>query len=141
MKPYIVRYTDNLPKSQLGNTKAFVVTIRSDQKYNDAVLAHEVEHVKQWYMMFIPLLLLAGLCWYFVGDVAGTYGSIALYGLSIGLHPLLYKFNHDYRLRCEVQAYKAQIKAGYAVHNAVRSLMHSSYRFKINRHKAIELLR
>ena len=33
------------------------------------------------------------------------------YKRTFGFHPLLYKFSKDYRLKSEVEAYKAEIKA------------------------------
>lgn len=140
MKLYLTRYTNRLPSYQLGNARLFLITLRNDQKGNDHVLAHEVEHVKQWYMMFAPLIAVAMFMLYFSADLMAVNAGYVLLGLSIALHPLLYQYNRQYRLFCEVKAYKAQINAGYEVHLAVRSLMHSSYRFNLHRQDALKLL-
>ena len=118
-----------------------MITLRKDQKGNKHVLAHEVEHVKQWYMMFIPLIVAAVFTLYFATAVIVACFGYALLGSAIALHPLLYQYNRRYRLYCEVKAYKAQIKAGYEERLAVRSLMHRSYRFNLHRQDAIKLLR
>lgn len=61
---------------------------------------------------------------------------------SLGLHALLYLLWHDYRLRCEVEAYQVQ-----AAHSAgdiapvFARLIATKYRLKITEHEALRLLR
>ena len=64
-----------------GNARSFMVFIRRDHWGEEALLEHELTHVKQFYRFF-PL---------------------------IPTHAILYKFSKKYRLNCEVEAYKKQL--------------------------------
>lgn len=54
LPPAIVIYTDRVPKGSAGVANAFVVRIRPKYKNDVGLLAHELEHVRQWWVL--PLI-------------------------------------------------------------------------------------
>jgi len=86
-----------------------VVSIAQAYSADQGLLAHELEHVGQfwrawWYGMLVLLIsttvaLMAGLPdWRVLSPV-----------LPVTLHPMLYTFSRWYRLRCEAKAYRVQM--------------------------------
>lgn len=49
--PAIVIYTDRVPRGSAGVANAFVVRIRPDYRDDRGLLVHELEHVRQWWVM------------------------------------------------------------------------------------------
>jgi hypothetical protein len=56
--PALVFFTDNLPAGIGGRANGPIVRIKSKYKQDPGIMAHELEHVKQWYLtlMLHPLL-------------------------------------------------------------------------------------
>jgi hypothetical protein len=102
MIPHILIYTDSLDEGIGGQANGPVVRIRPKYRDDKGLHAHELEHVKQWWIATIlsAALIAAGL-YHFQEPLWGAIGSI-------GVHGLLYKLVPAYRLWCEVQAHKVQ---------------------------------
>jgi hypothetical protein len=99
-----IHYTDNLPEGVGGTAQGPIIRIRPKYKDDKGIHAHELEHVKQWWIATIvsAVLLAAGL-YHFQEPLWGAIGSI-------GTHGLLYKLIPAYRLWAEVQAHKVQLQ-------------------------------
>lgn len=109
--PHITIYTDNLPANMAGCANGPVIRIRPKYKNDAGLHAHEMEHVRQWYV-FVALGALVSALLRFAPSLA-TYAAWwqlpAI--LSISVHSLAYLLLPSYRLWAEVQAYVLQ--AGY----------------------------
>ena len=102
--PYYLKVTD---KVKYADSKMFRIRINPSYKDNVGLMAHEEQHVKQWYMFFVPLFLLAVCSWFlYREDVA-----LGLAVLAFTLKGLLYTLLPRVRLAFEVDAYKAQMDA------------------------------
>jgi hypothetical protein len=97
-----IHYTDNLPENVGGTAQGPYIRIRPKYKDDKGIHAHEMEHVRQWWVLtiFSAFFLLAG------AEYLQQPLWIAI--ASVGVHGLLYTLIPKYRLWCEVQAYKAQ---------------------------------
>jgi hypothetical protein len=126
MKFYIVRYKPDY--KHLGGIKGPLITLREPNK---AVLAAEVEHVKQWYAVTIP-------------------AAVALAFISLWIVPLafLVAWPIVYNVRAvrrwvEVAAFKKYIAASddkaKALDGAARKLS-TAYKLNITYREALELL-
>jgi hypothetical protein len=104
MIPHILHYTDSIEEGFGGTAQGPYIRIRPKYKDDKGLLAHELEHVKQWWIATIlsAILIAAGL-YHFQEPLYGAIGSI-------GVHGILYKLIPAYRLWCEVQAHKVQAK-------------------------------
>jgi hypothetical protein len=78
-RPYLLYYTDALPEGTAGAAKGFVIRIRPGYKDDMGILYHEMEHVDQFW--------LGGLI----------------------IHMRRYTGDEEYRLSCEVNAYRIQL--------------------------------
>lgn len=83
MTLYITIYTDKIPPNSAGCANGPIIRIRPEKKGDEGLLAHEIEHVRQWW------------CW------------IPLLGLP---HSLLYLLSKRYRQWSEVTAYRIQLE-------------------------------
>ncbi|CCO46709.1 conserved hypothetical protein [Vibrio nigripulchritudo SOn1] len=136
---YHVRYSNKMPAWQQGNSRLFIITLRPETIGDQGVLAHEKCHVKQWWCWFIPLFLFGWTIMYTLGHtMIGLIASSAILGGSTAIHPILYRLIRRYRLWCEVEAYKAQIKFGSYPNNdfAVRALLNPNYDLKLTYERA-----
>ncbi len=112
--PVPVIYKDWLVKDGMaGRSYNFFVAIRKDQKGNEALLQHELVHIKQFYR-------------------------------TLGLHSIMYHSSRDYRLKCEIEAYKATIKAkGYTSKSQslwIVESLYNDYDLNVSKDRIIELL-
>ena len=106
MKYYFIKYTDNMPEQFAGAAYGPLIKIRPKFKAASALLEHEKFHVRQWYAASaIGVAILATL------SLLSSF-ALSLIPLAFVLHQLLYKYVTAYRQWSEVEAYKAQIKAG-----------------------------
>ena len=78
--PYLIFYTNNLPDNFHACTNGFIIRMVPGYKNDEGLLKHELIHVKQFW----------------------------LNGLLI--HTIRYRFSKSYRLKCEVEAYREQLK-------------------------------
>ena len=115
MKNYLLFYTDFMPDRFAACAKFFVIRIRKQYKGDPreaGLLAHEKVHVNQ-----------------------------AWKGLLLG-HQLYYTFNKKYRLKCEVEAYKAQIACyDYDVAPQFAKFLATKYNLRITEFEALLLLK
>lgn len=100
----LTHYTDNIRTGFGGVSYGPYIKIRPKHKDDGGIHAHEQLHARQWWAWFLVgavaaylLLPLGEFLWYY-----------ALLG-GMGMHAILYKFNHGYRLLCEVRAYRKQL--------------------------------
>ena len=112
MKWPLTFYTDfGVPQGFAGATRGPVVFIRPSKKVDEGLYRHELTHVKQ-----------------------------AFLGLFIG-HALLYALVPPYRLWCEVQAYRVQLKYSPGREALFARFIAEKYRLNITAEAAEEMLR
>ena len=108
MIPAIIRYTDDMPAPWVGGyARWFYIAIRPKYKDDKGIHAHELEHVKQWWITTIlaALAIAGGL--YYTQAAPGLY---SLVGLSLAVFQVLYSFFPRFKLKMEVLAYREQLK-------------------------------
>jgi hypothetical protein len=104
MTPAIIRYTDDMPQWMGGYAKWFYIAIRPKYREDKGIHAHELEHVKQWWITTIlAALAIAGVCYY---QQAPYWYCL----LSLVAFDLLYSTFQRFKLQCEVWAYREQLK-------------------------------
>jgi hypothetical protein len=112
-------YTDRFMADWVGaRAIMFLVLIRPKYKADKGIHAHEYMHVKQWWTwVAVSAMLLTAL--YSVAYVLAGMGYpdytdliLPLFGLTIGVFPLLYVTSRSFRLEAEAEAYAAQVEAG-----------------------------
>lgn len=132
---YLITYTNNVKH---GSAKMFIIRINPDKKDDKALLAHEIEHVKQWYTGLILSLIPASYC------VLNSLYEWAFLSVAIGasFHGLIYKFIPKYRLWCEVQAYKKQLELlPDGLEERVAEIITTDYNLDITQQEALRLLK
>lgn len=77
---YSLKYTDDMPDNQAGYARAWFIRIRPKYKDDKGLFAHELKHVEQFWKR------------------------------GVFFHSLRYMVSKTYRLKCEVEAYKEQLK-------------------------------
>jgi len=106
MIPHIIKYTDDMPAWMGGYAKWFYIAIRPKYKDDKGIHAHELEHVKQWWITsIIACALIAAVLWYTKPPL--DYYSLVILGLVT--FQLLYAGIPQFKLKMEVLAYKKQI--------------------------------
>lgn len=106
-----------LPKNAAGVSRGFFVIINPKYKNDIGLLEHELTHSRQFWK----------------------------YGLIV--HSLRYYFSKEYRLKCEVEAYKEQLKFPPASENPERyldkyaSYISENYNFEVTKDEARDLLK
>jgi len=125
---WLVKYTDKVQGAYKIKMLPF---IRMNSKYkNDIGLhQHEYEHIKQYFMLGIPVSVVVFLLsnWLF-----------ALIALAVS-HDLMYTLVKKYRQWSEVSAFKKQLKHGGSINVAAERLS-SDYDLGITKEEAIKLL-
>lgn len=138
MRCYLVRYTSKIAPGFDAGTRGPVITISKEHRGNRALLAHEAEHAKQWWLGMLAAFIAAAIA-YVLGADEGVYMSIAAYG--IGMHSTAYLVIKPYRQWCEVAAYKKQIAVGgYKDKAFAINALADKYRLNITRQEAARLL-
>ena len=92
-----------IPAGSAGCARGPFVFIRPQYKDDKGLIAHEYEHVHQWF-----LASLLGIPAWILLEWAGLHEYSNLAVMSIAIHGLFYKFIPAYRLQCEVECYKLQ---------------------------------
>jgi hypothetical protein len=106
MIPAYIKYTDDMPAWMGGYAKWFYVAIRPKYRDDKGIHAHELQHVKQWWITtLLATALIAAAVWY---TKAPTYQYI-LCGLGLVAFDLLHSTFQRFKLQLEVWAYKKQI--------------------------------
>ena len=102
--PYYLKVTD---KVKYADSKLCRVRINPKYKDHKGLLAHEEEHIKQWYTAMIPLLIIAAITWFTYRQDLG----LAIGVLAITAKDLAYTFIDKVRFKLEARGYRAQMKA------------------------------
>lgn len=107
----ITIYTDRLIPDRFGAVSAGPITlIRPKYKDDKGLHEHEAMHTKQWLVMAALGPLCAAIV--YVGEIAVALPYLYEILLVPSLfHGVLYKVSKRYRLICEVDAYREQLKA------------------------------
>ncbi|XZG71260.1 hypothetical protein ACTSKR_05175 [Chitinibacteraceae bacterium HSL-7] len=84
-----------------------VVLVRPELAGRPALLAHEFEHVRQWWALAGPGLLLS-LMWHLLGGEGALWGVLA----SLVAQAPLYLLLPRYRLWAEARAYAVELVVG-----------------------------
>ena len=96
-------YTDDIKEGFGGVSYGPYIKIRPKYKDDGGIQAHEDTHAKQWWAWMLAGTL-AALVVEPLGSFLWYYALLA----GAGMHAVLYKFVHAYRLWCEVKAYRVQ---------------------------------
>ena len=101
--PYLLWFTDILPETVGGRAMMFTVRLRPKYKDDTGILKHEETHVKQYWLITLPLLILVG--------IGGFFYQIVWVALSLCLiaQPIIYQASKSYRKWAEVRAYREQL--------------------------------
>lgn len=106
MTAAVIRYTDDMPEAFGGMAYGPYIAIRPKYRDDMGIHAHELEHVKQWWVVSLASALAIGLLAYAM--LGAEYVGLALLGFAV--HPVAYKLVSEYRLHCEIEAYRQQAK-------------------------------
>jgi hypothetical protein len=136
MKLPIILHSTNKVKHSVS--KGFYIGINPKYKNNVGRLAHEEEHVRQWYLvtfaLFIPYLICA------VAFVSWPWHIVAFIHCSL-VYNLATKYIRWARLKSEVLAFRAQLKHDPKHVFHLATVLASSYKLNITTATAIELLK
>jgi hypothetical protein len=131
---YTTRY---IPDWAAGCALGPVILIKPAYKADVGLLTHEKTHVGQWWHLTLLALPLAALCY-----ATGRTDLLVYTPLAMCLHPLAYLVSDQYRLWCEVQAYRKQL-SHYADDRRMKfaGFIASRYRLKVTTAQAFDLLK
>lgn len=101
--PYYLQVADAV---KYADSKLCRIRINPDYENHEGLMAHEYEHVKQWYAVFLPLILAAIITWLSGAKVF----AIALAVLAILGKDLAYTFIRRVRFELEARAYRKQLE-------------------------------
>lgn len=133
MIPHIKIKTDKLPANAAGQQIWFLVKLRPSAYNDTALILHELEHVKQWWVnTLLTLAILGSLVWL----IPPLWPLLVISPLT---HGLLYSFTAKYRLWAELAAHRVQYKAGADIEMLARNLS-GAYRLKLSYEKAKSLI-
>lgn len=133
--PFII-ITSGINSLFLAGSKGPVIFIRPEYKDNEALYLHELEHIKQFWRMCIPLLCLAGYL-YSINNPGFFVAGMA----SLLAHNMIYEFSRPYRFWAEAKAYKAQAMGNDDVLPAFAKCLATIYDLRIMPSEALERLR
>jgi hypothetical protein len=106
MIPAIIKYTDDMPAWMGGYAKWFYIAIRPKYKDDAGIHAHEIEHVKQWWITsIVATSLIAAIVWY----TKSPQHYYIYSSLGLVVFQLLYMAFPQFKLKMEVLAYKKQL--------------------------------
>lgn len=135
MKYYFLRYTDD-PKVH-GHCKGPIMTLNRKYKDNKALIAHEEEHIKQWYIMSASLAVtLIPLTNFLNSDLLVLAPALVLAG-----HNAIYEISRKYRLYCETKAFAKQLGVdGWEHITLAATFLARDYNLGITEEEAIKSL-
>ncbi len=141
MIPAITIYTDAMPAHAAGVAKLFVVRIRPAYKNDVGLHKHELEHVKQWWMFTIPsMVAIFALAHLHYGLPMLDAGLCSLLGALV--YHLAYDMIPAFRLWCEVQAYRVQLRYCATDESArFAKFIATAYGLKVNEAEVLVRLR
>ena len=128
-------YTDRFMPDWVG-ARAIgpFVLIRPKYKDDKGIHAHEYTHVKQWYKWTALWVILVTLALLALPEYISVIAP--LYGLSLGIFPVMYSLITSFRLESEAEAYAAQVKAGADLNKMARHLANPNYKLGISEEEA-----
>ena len=101
--PYYLKVTD---KVKYADSKMFRIRINPKYEEHEGLMAHEYEHIKQFYTVFIPLMIIAAFTWFnYRQDVGLVIGVLAFV-----CKDLAYTFIKKVRFALEARAYRKQLE-------------------------------
>jgi hypothetical protein len=104
--PAYIRYTDDMPAWMGGYAKWCYIAIRPKYRDDKGIHAHELEHVKQWWITSIISCALLALWIWYAGEKFPYWYSLA----GMVVFDLLHSTFQRFKLQLEVWAYRAQLK-------------------------------
>ena len=124
-------YTDRFMPDWVG-ARAIgpFVLIRPKYKDDKGIHAHEYTHVKQWYKWTALWAILVTLALLALPEYISVIAP--LYGLSLGIFPVMYSLITSFRLESEAEAYAAQVKAGADLDKMAKHLANPNYKLGIS---------
>ncbi|MBZ9612133.1 hypothetical protein [Rheinheimera maricola] len=127
----MIFYVDKINGVSAGRkvTMLPVAIIERRYKGDKGLRAHEVEHIKQYCVLFVIVGTLGLLL---------TNAAVALPAAMMS-HDLAYTAIGKYRLWCEVKAYKKQIQYGFSIDKAA-AILSKHYRLNLTVDEAKKLL-
>jgi hypothetical protein len=155
--PALVVHDSDRPR--LGaSAQGPVIFVRANHRDNDALLAHELEHVRQWWVAGLIGAVLGALLGAVVGWQASSYVGLlpavgadpipAVVGALLGLpaHSWLMLISTRYRLWCEIRGYRVQLRHKPAEHRehyrrVYADMLANSYELGLTPDQAAEALR
>lgn len=102
--PYYLKVTDSV---KYADSKMCRIRINPDYEKHEGLMAHEEEHIKQWYSFLAPFLIVAIVCWFTYSEQI----AIGLFFFSLMAKDLTYTLIKPARVWLEARAYRAQYKA------------------------------
>jgi len=144
--PAIVIHTRLLLSDWMGG-RAFgpLVLIRPSHRGRIALRQHELEHVRQWWCLAAPILLLSAVLalWPALAPWRGWLAVMA--GCGLVLQAPLYLLLRPYRMWSEVMAYRVTLRHTEAARSArqlaqAAAALSQHYRLRISEQAARELL-
>lgn len=134
----MIIYTNRfMPSWAAGCAIGPFILIKPAYKGDVGLVEHERVHVRQWLILALLAVPLAALVYF-----SGRQDLMGLSILALGLHPLAYLLSNQYKLFCEVQAYKKQMYY-YLDDRSLRfaGFIATRYNLKITPDEALILLR
>ena len=128
-------YTNKLLPEWVGaRAIMFLVLIRPKYRDDKGIHAHEYTHVKQWYKWTALWAMLVTLALLALPEYVNIIAP--LYGLSLGIFPVMYSLITSFRLESEAEAYAAQVKAGADLNKMAKHLANPNYKLGISEEEA-----
>lgn len=133
MIPHIKITSEKMPKNAAGMQVWFVVKLRKAFRKNEPLIKHELEHVKQWWMMTLLVGALLGAAVWHINEL---WPILAFAPFA---HGALYTLVRPYRQWAEVSAHRVQVKAGGNRESLAKHLS-SAYKLKMTYDQAWEAI-
>lgn len=132
--PTFLRYTNNVKLA--GQVRLIVAEIKPEYKDDIGLHHHEYIHVTQFWTMFLSLVTVFTTILFLTEQTQ----YLGLNGIFLAAHGLLYRFNKSYRLRCEIKAYKEQLKYSPNSQELFAKYISEDYDLDISQTDALKLL-
>lgn len=133
MIPHFKIKTDKLPANAAGQQIWFIIKLRPSVYTNNALILHELEHVKQWWISTLLAFALTGSLVWFIPPFWPLLFNCPF------VHGLLYTFSAKYRLWAELAAHRVQYQAGENKHVLAKNLS-GAYGLKLSYSEAWDLI-
>lgn len=136
-------YTDKTLKNwQAGRQWWCFAIIRPSYRGVADIEAHELEHVKQWWLATILSTIALGFCAFVAHRNMGiNINQLAPFALvPPNVHGLLYLMSKNYRLRAEVAAYRVSMQHRPDGIDHYAKLIATKYKLRISTYQAKRLL-